>query len=188
MRRGSRVNFMKLTLLQRQCIYRKVDRVTTKGWKVAGSKPGTHKELCGATPMVLSYSAHVSTRRPKATKCHCSTAGQSQKLRTRTRASLDKTTPEEGGSPRPRAFLLSERDPLCRCGSRVNFMKLTLLRRRQSGSNSASAPAKRIAFRQESSELLARALGHVCGSLWGLWGGGCLELFSGASCMGVAVC
>ena len=35
------------------------------------------------------------------------------KLRTRTRASLDKTTPEEGGSPRPRAFLLSERDPLC---------------------------------------------------------------------------
>ena len=35
------------------------------------------------------------------------------KLRTRTRASLDRTTPEEGGSPRPRAFLLSERDPLC---------------------------------------------------------------------------
>ena len=77
-RRGSRVNFMKLTLLPRQCIYRKVDRVTTKGWKVAGSKPGTHRELCGATPMVLSHSAHVSTRRPKATKCHCSTAGQSQ--------------------------------------------------------------------------------------------------------------
>ena len=39
------------------------------------------------------------------------------KLRTRTRASLDRTTPEEGGSPRPRAFLLSERDPLCRRGS-----------------------------------------------------------------------
>ena len=52
------------------------------------------------------------------------------KLRTRTRASLDRTTPEEGGSPRPRAFLLSERDPLCRRGSRVNFMKLTLLPRR----------------------------------------------------------
>ena len=67
-----------LTLLPRRCIYRKADRVPTKGWKVAGSKPGTHRELCGATPMVLSHSAHVSTRRPKATKCHCSTAGQSQ--------------------------------------------------------------------------------------------------------------
>ena len=108
-RRGSRVNFMKLTLLPRRCIYRKADRVPTKGWKVAGSKPGTHRELCGATPMVLSHSAHVSTRRPKATKCHCSTAGQKPKSFARVR----QTTPEEGGSPRPRAFLLSERDPLC---------------------------------------------------------------------------
>ena len=59
-RRGSRVNFMKLTLLPRQCIYHKADRVPTKGWKVAGSKPGTHRELCGATPMVPVSYTHLT--------------------------------------------------------------------------------------------------------------------------------
>ena len=76
----------------------------TKGWKVAGSKPGTHRALCGATPMVLSHSAHESTRRPKATKCHCSTAGQkAKKLRTRTRVSLDNNA-RRGRKPAASSF------------------------------------------------------------------------------------
>ena len=99
------------------------------------------------------------------------------KLRTRTRASLDKTTPEEGGSPRPRAFLLSERDPLCRRGSRVNFMKLTLLPRRQSGSRSDKRKARGRGLPPSSGVVLSnearvrvRSFGFVqpccSGTLW----------------------
>ena len=48
-----------------------------KGWKFAGSQPRTHKALRGATPMVLSQSAHTSTRRPK--KPQSATAARPEK-------------------------------------------------------------------------------------------------------------
>ena len=71
----------------------------------------------------------IETRDAQRTLWSHSHGTVAQCTRKHTASESHKVPLEEGGSPRPRAFLLSERDPLCRRGSRVNFMKLTLLPR-----------------------------------------------------------
>ena len=128
--RGSRVNFMKLTLLPRRCIYRIADRVPTKGkLEAAGFLPllalfcltklGFACEAFGFVQPCCSGTLWLSDA--VCLRVHCATVPWEwlHKVLCTSRDSI----------PRP-SNLLSEHDPLCRRGSRVNFMKLTLLRRR----------------------------------------------------------
>ena len=108
-RRGSRVNFMKLTLLpRRQSGSRSDKRLEGRGIETRDAQRTLWSHSHGTVAQCTRK--HTASESHKVPLQHGWTK---PKLRTRTRASLDRTTPEEGGSPRPRAFLLSERDPLC---------------------------------------------------------------------------
>ena len=111
-RRGSRVNFMKLTLLPRRCIYRKADRVPTKGkLEAAGFLPllalfCLTKLGFACEALALSSRAAMALcgfRTPCAYVCTVRQYhGWLHKVLCASRVSI----------PRP-SNLLSERDPLC---------------------------------------------------------------------------
>ena len=124
-RRRSRVNFMKLTLLPRRQIGSRSDKRKARG-----------RGLPPSSGVVLSNEARVRVRSFGFVQpCYSGTLWLSDAVCLRVHCA---TVPWEWlhkvlcasrvSIPRP-SNLLSEHDPLCRRGSRVNFMKLTLLPR-----------------------------------------------------------